>query len=242
MAYIKSSEFAQKWGITRQAISKQIKNETIPPSALKKKGMYVYIKIDHPDVLAYEQALIERGLQPKKIEKKETGQSKQPKKQPKKVKRQSTVKKKPQKKEEDLSTVEVKPDAEYELSDDLKKIIDSGKLTLEMVFRLPKVAIEKIDKYEKYKATKIKNDEQKNKLIKRELVDKFMGKIKSIDKNYILSLEDRIVDDLACIFGNTEPGKVQEARLRIHKEAVKILDYRTRELNKFKDIIGEESE
>lgn len=224
MSYIKQIDFAKKYSVSRQAVSKRIKDEIIPNDALEKRGPSLYIDENHPDVKAYIQSLQERGYGKKITENKQSGQSKSKKKQANN--------------DDSYSTIRVKKNQEYEISDDIKKLVDTNQLTLDIILKLPKVAIEKIEKYESYKTKKLKNEQEKKKLVSRELVDKFMDKIKTIDKNYILSLEDRIVDDLACIFGNTKPEKIQEARKRIHDEAVKILNYRAKELEKFVKVMG----
>lgn len=202
MKLLTQSAFAKQIGITRQAISKAIKNEMLPVVIENGKK---YINPVDPIVKEYAENI------------KSVREDKQKSTKPKKP-----VKVKGNKKAGKPDPVE---EVEKNIPDYLKKISDSGQLTYAQIKDMSKLDMDKIKIYEEIKQKRIKTAKDKNELISRKLVRIVLGKYYQIDTNEILTLKNKVVPDIASIMGCTEPEKMLEAEKRIDEELWKILKH-----------------
>ncbi len=79
----------------------------------------------------------------------------------------------------------------------------------------------------------LKVDERRRKLISRELVDRFFGKLYLVDSNEWKTLPDRLAPEMAAIFENDDPEKILEVSKRIDKEVYRTLSHVKRMMDDF---------
>lgn len=202
-SYIRQGKFAELVGKSRQEISALIKSERIPAVTA---GGVNYIDLENREIKDFIKIIDETRKIP------QTRQSSGPKK---------SKKSKP---------VEARAD---EIPEYLKSIADSSELSFSQLSELTKVEIDKIKTYEQIKQIRVKTQKDRRELISRKLVRVIFGKLYEIDVNEFLMLKQKIVPDLAGIFGSTDSEKMLEAEKRIDEELWKILRHIKSELDKF---------
>lgn len=128
----------------------------------------------------------------------------------------------------------------FEIDEHLKKLTDSGQLTFAAAMGLSKRDLEKIKMYEQIKEIKTKADQRREGLIDKKLVRIVFSKIYEIDMNQFLPLKDKLIPDLAAIFGSKDESAKLKAAKKTDDELWKILNNVKRMMNRFLIKVGEE--
>lgn len=206
------SEFANEIGISRQAVFKAGQRGKFQTHKMNGK---LCVDENDKDVIEYINNIID----------KKNGQSCEPKKVEKSECRQNKIQKNIDKKEVVIQKNEI---PEY-----LKNIADSGELSFNQLVNLSKVEIDKIKIYEQIKQIRTKTEHSRKELVSRKLIKIIFGKLYDIDINEFLMLKNKIVPDLAGLFGCTDSEKMIEAEKKIDEECWKILKHIKIEIDKF---------
>lgn len=200
MNLITQSAFAKQIGITRQAISKAIKNEMLPVVIENGKK---YINTVDPIVREYAENI------------KSVREDKQKSTKPKKP-----VKAKKPKKQVKPAPVEVNED---EIPEYIKKISDSGQLTFDDISSLSKIEMDKIKIYEDIKQKRQKRLQERKDLISIKFIKLVFGKIYDIHVNEFMAIKTRIKPDLSKIFKTNDDVILLEAEKSIDGELWDVL-------------------
>jgi hypothetical protein len=185
MELFKPAQFAKQIGITRQAISKAIKNEMLPVVIENGKK---YINTGDPIVREYAENI--------KSVREDKQKSTKPEK-PVKVK----VKKK----------IGKSDPVEEEIPEYLKEISDSGQLTFSHIQTLSKIEMDKIKIYEDIKQKRQKRLQERKDLISIKFIKLVFGKIYDIHVNEFMAVKTRIKPELAKVFKTNDDVVLLEA-------------------------------
>jgi hypothetical protein len=104
---------------------------------------------------------------------------------------------------------------------------------------LSKRDLEKIKIYEQVKEIKTKAEQRREGLIDKKLVRTIFGKLYEIDMNQFIPMKEKLIPDLAAIFGVKDESVKLKAGKRLDDELWKILGNVKREMNKFLNKVGE---
>jgi len=219
--YISLAEFAKIAGVTRQAIYQH-----------KDNGIFPVVEIDGKTKIDLHDRKVKQYLKDKSVTEpvKVSG--------PKKQEIRKVVEASKQETGEKEKPVRLK---ENEIPDYLKDIADSGNLTISQMMQLSKSEVDKIKVYEQIKSIRVKTAQQRKELISRKLVRIVFGKLYEIDMNEFLTVKNKVVPDLAGIFGCNDEEKMLAAEKRIDDELWKVLNHVKFELDRFLKSQGEET-
>jgi hypothetical protein len=94
-----------------------------------------------------------------------------------------------------------------DIPDEIKSLAESGELTLEMAMSMSKTDLEKWRIYEVIKSTRTKTEKDRAMVIDKKLIRSLLSKIYSVDVNVFIPMKDKMLPDLAAVFGVDDPAK-----------------------------------
>ena len=132
------------------------------------------------------------------------------------------------------------PGQSAEIPEHLRALVDSGEISLSQIMSLSRPEVDKIKIYEQIKQTRVKTESTRRELISRKLIRVVFGRIYEIDQNEYLTIKDKVIPDIAAIFGCTDPEKMLEAGKRLDEELWKTLRHVQHVIDKFLKSVGDD--
>ncbi len=216
---LRPNQYAKKIGRSRQAVSLAIKSGLLPTT--EKDGIK-YIDPDNIHVRAYAEGTTDK-----------TGR-RNGKEKPEKLKAGPGSDAKNPQNEKPVG------EAEAPLPDYIKNLIDTGELTMEMVFGLTKSAMDKIKIYDSLKTTKQARMDRRRELVNVKFMRLLFGKIYDIDVNEFMAIKTRVKPMLSKVFETNDDAKLLEAEKVIDTELWETLARVKFEFNKFLEKVKHE--
>ena len=148
--------------------------------------------------------------------------------------KKTTVKKKTVKKSAKKKVTKKKTTIKIDdIPNHLKKISDSDQLTFNMAKKLTKRDLECIKIYEQIKDIKAKADERRGGNIDKKVIRTVFSKLYEIDMNQLIPMKEKLLPDLAAIFGCKDQSLLNKAAAKMDDEHYKYLSSVKSVLNKF---------
>lgn len=129
---------------------------------------------------------------------------------------------------------------EIDIPDDIMALIESGELTAAHALGMSKLDLEKIRIYEQARKYRLETEIKRGELVNKKLIHTVFSRIYEIHLNQMLPMKDKLVPDLAAMFGVKDEKLKLKAAEKLDSEQWRVLNNIKRQINKFLERHGEE--